>query len=136
MDEREELFSYRNLQAYQSSKQIVADIYSLLKRFPKEETYSLCDQLRRAVVSIPSNIAEGMGRVSLKEQIHFIEIAYGSLYEVMCQVELAKDLGYITNLQLVEIESLVTSIAKMLSGLRSKRVNALTPHPSPLTSNS
>ena len=129
MDEREELFSYRNLQAYQSSKQLVTDIYSLLKHFPKEETYSLCDQLRRAVVSIPSNIAEGMGRVSLKEQIHFIEIAFGSLYEVMCQVEIAKDLGYITDLKFVEIERSVTSIAKMLSGLRAKRIKALTSNP-------
>ena len=129
MDERDELFSYRNLQAYQSSKQLVTDIYSLLKHFPKEETYSLCDQLRRAVVSIPSNIAEGMGRVSLKEQIHFIEIAFGSLYEVMCQVEIAKDLGYITDLKFVEIERSVTSIAKMLSGLRAKRIKALTSNP-------
>ena len=131
MDEREELFSYRNLQAYQSSKQLVADIYSLLKHFPKEETYSLCDQLRRAAVSIPSNIAEGMGRVSLKEQIHFIEIAFGSLYELMCQIELSKDLGYITDLKFVEIERSVTSIAKMLSGLRAKRIKALTPTPNP-----
>lgn len=127
MDERGELFSYRNLQAYQSSKQLVSDIYCLLKHFPKEETYSLCDQLRRAVVSLPSNIAEGMGRYSVKEQIHFIEIAFGSLYEVMCQVELAKDLGYITASQLAKIEQLVTSIAKLLSGLRIKRLKKLPP---------
>ena len=129
MNERGELFSYRNLQAYQSSKQLVKDIYCLLKHFPKEETYSLCDQLRRAVVSISSNIAEGMGRFSVKEQIHFIEIAFGSLYELMCQIELSKDLGYITDLKFVEIERSVTSIAKMLSGLRAKRIKALTPNP-------
>ena len=129
MDERGKLFSYRNLQAYQSSKQLVSDIYCLLKHFPKEETYSLCDQLRRAVVSLPSNIAEGMGRFSVKEQIHFIEIAFGSLYEVMCQVELAKNLGYITASQFAEIEQSVTSIAKLLSGLRTKRLKTLTPNP-------
>ncbi len=132
MEERGELFSYRNLQAYQTSKQLVSDIYYLLKHFPKEETYSLCDQLRRAVVSLPSNIAEGMGRFSVKEQIHFIEIAFGSLYEVMCQVELAKNLGYITASQLAEIEQSVTSIAKLLSGLRAKRLKALQ-SPTPLT---
>ena len=125
MEDRVELFSYRNLQAYQCSKQLVSDIYSLLRHFPKEETYSLCDQLRRAVVSLPSNIAEGMGRFSVKEQIHFIEIAFGSLYEVMCQVELAKKLGYITDSQLAEIESSVTGIAKLLSGLRAKRIKTL-----------
>ena len=70
-----------------------------------------------------------MGRVSLKEQIHFIEIAFGSLYELMCQIELSKDLGYITDLKFVEIERSVTSIAKMLSGLRAKRIKALTPNP-------
>lgn len=134
MDEREVLFPYRNLQAYQCSKQLVSDVYNLLKLFPKEETYSLCDQLRRAVVSLPSNIAEGMGRFSIKEQIHFIEIAFGSLYEVMCQIELAKDLGYIADSQLLEIEKSVESIARLLSGLRGKRIKMLqhpNPNPSP-----
>lgn len=134
MDDREVLFPYRNLQAYRSSKQLVSDVYNLLKLFPKEETYSLCDQLRRAVVSLPSNIAEGMGRFSIKEQIHFIEIAFGSLYEVMCQVELAKDLGYIADSQLSEIEKSVERIARLLSGLRGKRIKMLqhpNPNPSP-----
>ncbi len=134
MDDREVLFPYRNLQAYRSSKQLVSDVYNLLKLFPKEETYSLCDQLRRAVVSLPSNIAEGMGRFSIKEQIHFIEIAFGSLYEVMCQVEFAKDLGYIADSQLLEIEKSVENIARLLSGLRAKRIKTLqhpNPNPSP-----
>ena len=125
MGVRNELFVYRDLVAYQKSKKLVTEIYSLLKLFPKEETYALCDQLRRAVISIPSNIAEGMGRVSVKEQIHFIEISFGSLYEVMCQVELANDLGYITELQLTEIEENVIDIAKLLSGLRTKRIKTL-----------
>ena len=121
MEERGELFSYRNLQAYQSSKQLVSDIYCLLKHFPKEETYSLCDQLRRAVVSLPSNIAEGMGRFSVKEQIHFIEIAFGSLNEVMCQLELAMELNFITEEQLIESEEQIKTIAQMLSGLRTSK---------------
>ena len=127
MGVRNELFVYRDLVAYQKSKKLVTEIYSLLKLFPKEETYALCDQLRRAVISIPSNIAEGMGRVSVKEQIHFIEISFGSLYEVMCQVELANDLGYITELQLTEIEENVIDIAKLLSGLRTKRIKTHNP---------
>lgn len=101
-----DLFSYRNLVAYQRAKVLVIEVYKLLKLFPKEENYALCDQLRRAVISIPSNIAEGMGRVSIKEQIHFIEIAFGSLSEVMCQMELAKDLNYITANQIMEVENL------------------------------
>ena len=120
---KEDLFSYRNLVAYQRAKVLVIEVYKLLKLFPKEENYALCDQLRRAVISIPSNIAEGMGRVSIKEQIHFIEIAFGSLSEVMCQMELAKDLNYITVNQIMEVENLVRDIAKLLSGLRTKRLN-------------
>lgn len=120
---KEDLFSYRNLVAYQRAKVLVIEVYKLLKLFPKEENYAICDQLRRAVISIPSNIAEGMGRVSIKEQIHFIEIAFGSLSEVMCQMELAKDLNYITVNQIMEVENLVRDIAKLLSGLRTKRRN-------------
>ena len=122
---REELFSYRDLVAYQRSKALVSEVEGALESFPKKETYALCDQLRRAVISIPSNIAEGMGRTSIKEQIHFIEIAFGSLYEVMCQIELAKDLNYITEVQFKEIEESVQNVAKPLSGLRSKRKKAL-----------
>ncbi len=120
---KEELFSYRDLAAYQRSKTLVSEIYGILESFPKKETYALCDQLRRAVISIPSNIAEGMGRVSVKEQIHFIEIAFGSLYEVMCQTELAKDLNYISEAQFKNIEETVRDVAKPLSGLRTKRIN-------------
>ena len=122
---REDLFSYRNLVAYQRAKVLVIEVYKLLKLFPKEENYALCDQLRRAVISIPSNIAEGMGRVSIKEQVHFIEIAFGSLSEVMCQMELANELNYITVNQIMEVEDLVRDIAKLLSGLRTKRLNII-----------
>ncbi len=125
MGMNEGLFSYRDLDAYKRAKDLVSEIYGLFKSFPKEENYALCDQLRRAVISIPSNIAEGMGRASVKEQIHFIEIAYGSLYEVMCQLEVAQELGYITNTQLAKIEKSVIDIAKPLSGLRSKRISLL-----------
>ena len=119
----EVLFSYRDLMAYKYAKALVKEVYALLKFFPKEENYALCDQLRRSVISVPSNIAEGMGRISVKEQIHFIEIAFGSLNEVMCQMEIAQDLGFITPSQLENIEDLVKSTARTLSGLRNKRMN-------------
>ena len=117
-----EIFSYRNLRVYQQAKDFVIYVYRLLKQFPKEEQYALCDQLRRAVISIPSNIA-GMGRSSVKEQIHFIEIAFGSLYEVMCQLELASELRFIENKQLSEAEEQVKAIAQMLSGLRKSKTH-------------
>ena len=114
-------FSYRNLRVYQQAKNLVIYVYNLLRFLPKEEQYALCDQLRRAAVSIPSNIAEGMGRSSIKEQIHFIEIAFGSLNEVMCQLELAMELNFITEEQLIESEEQIKTIAQMLSGLRTSK---------------
>ena len=86
---------YKNLKIYQSSKVVVEDIYRLMKKFPAEERYGLCDQLRRAVVSIPSNIAEGRGRDTAKDFSHFLTLARGSLNEVSTQLELAVRLGYL-----------------------------------------
>ena len=120
-----EVFTYRKLLVYQRSKDFVRQVYCLLKLFPKEEQYALCDQLRRASISIASNIAEGMGRSSIKEQVHFIEIAYGSLNEVMCQIELAHDLHFINAEQLLQIEEHYRNISQMLSGLRNKRLTLI-----------
>ena len=113
-----EEFTYRKLRVYQQSKKLVLVIYDLLKYFPKEENYALCDQLRRAVISIPSNIAEGISRTSRKEQIHFLEISFGSLNEVMCQIEIANELGIISHENLLLVEDYYKLIAQMLSGLR------------------
>ena len=91
-----EIFGYRKLIAYQRAKEIVKRTYKLLKKFPVEERYAMCDQLRRAVLSITSNIAEGVNRFSVKDKAHFIEIAYGSLMEVSSQIEIAEELEYIS----------------------------------------
>ena len=119
-------FSYRQLDAYRKAKEFVIYVYALLKQFPKEEQYALCDQLRRAAISIPSNIAEGMGRISVKEQIHFIEIAFGSLNETMCQLELAYELNYISQEDLLASEDFTKAITRMLSRLRRIRLDKLT----------
>ena len=111
-------FYYRKLKVYHQSKRLVTNIYSLTKSFPLQEQYGLSNQIQRAAISIPSNIAEGMGRFSLKERIHFLEIAHGLLMEVMCQLEIAEQLNYITSENLIEQEDLVDEIAKMLIGLR------------------
>lgn len=89
-------YDYKQLEVYKEAKILVRMVYKLIEKFPKQEQYALCDQLRRAVISVPSNIAEGLGRYSSKEQIHFFEIAYGSLREVDCQMDIAQDLEYIT----------------------------------------
>ena len=114
----EGLFGYRKLVVYQHSRRYVKTLYLLMKKFPSEEKYGLCDQIRRAAVSITSNLAEAMGRLSDKDKLHFIEFAFSSLYETMSQIEIALDLEYITTEEYNDVESQVTQIAKMLSGLR------------------
>ena len=116
-------YDYKNLDAYKESKILVRMVYEMLKLFPKEEQYALCDQLRRAVISIPSNLAEGCGRYSTKEQLHFLEIAFGSLLEVECQMDIAHDINYISESQLANIYTQIRKVAALLSGLRSKRLN-------------
>ena len=113
------------MNAYIYAKELVKKVYELLKKFPREEQYALCDQLRRAVISLPSNIAEGTGRVSSKDQAHFFTIAYGSLMEVLAQMDVACDLGYISNDEFNEIEKLIDTEAKLLTGLvaKSKTLN-------------
>lgn len=116
----EKKYEYKNLDAYKESKNLVILVYALIKKFPRKEQYALCDQLRRAVISVPSNIAEGSGRTSAKYQAHFFEMAFGSLLEVNCQIDIAHDLGYITKDDVENIEKHVRPIAALLSGLRRK----------------
>ena len=114
-----EVFGYRKLIAYQKAKEIVKRTYKILKRFPSEERYAMCDQLRRASVSITSNIAEGINRYSVKDKSHFIEMAYGSLMEVSSQFEIAEELGYITTEERMSMDELIREEARLLSGLQN-----------------
>lgn len=116
MDTKE--FYYRKLDVYAFSKKVVAEVYRLTKLFPASEQYGLTNQLQRASISVPSNIAEGMGRFSKKERIHFLEISYGSLMEIMCQLEIAEMLGYISQEQLNAMEQLISRTIRMLIGLK------------------
>ena len=118
-------FTFFDLRVYQEAKELVKSVYTLLDKFPKYETYALGDQLRRAVTSVPSNIAEGSGRFSIKEKIHFIEIAYGSLTETLCQLDIAHDLNYITDEEFANEKERINVIGKQLSGLRTSFQNQL-----------
>lgn len=121
--------TFRNLNVYIKSKELVKQVYALLKKFPREEQFALSDQLRRAVISIPSNIAEGSGRNSQKDQAHFYNIAYGSLMEVFSQLDIACDLGYIRQEEFNQLELLINEEAKMLSGLIAKRKQPMAQRP-------
>ena len=118
-----EVFGYRKLVAYQKAKEVVKRTYKLLKKFPAEERYAICDQLRRASVSITSNIAEGVNRYSVKDKSHFIEMAYGSLMEVSSQFEIAEDLNYITVEERMSMDQLIEEVARLLSGLQKTYKN-------------
>ena len=113
-----EVFGYRKLVAYQKAKEVVKRTYKLLKKVPAEERYAMCDQLRRASVSVTSNIAEGINRYSVKDKAHFIEMAYGSLMEVSSQFEIAEELNYITSDERLSMDQLIEEVARLLSGLQ------------------
>ena len=113
--------SFRKLKAYIKAKELVKQVYDQIKKFPREEQFALCDQLRRSVISVPSNIAEGSGRNSAKDQSHFYSMAYASLMEVLAQLDIACDLGYLTNDEFNHFETLIDVEAKLLTGLVNKR---------------
>ena len=112
-------YRFEKLNVWIEARKLVVSVYQLLKSFPIEERFALCDQLRRAAISVPSNIAEGCGRISVKDQIHFMEIAYGSLMEVYTQMQLAVDLGYITESDFQPLRRQISAVAKLLSGFRN-----------------
>ena len=112
-------FSFEGLEVYKAARSLVSDIYRLQRKFPKFETYALGDQIRRSSSSVTSNIAEGSGRNSFKEKSYFIEVAYGSLMEAFSQLQIAQDLGYLTDEDIDGIRPQFISVAKMLSGLKN-----------------
>lgn len=112
-------FNFRKLNVYHYSLDLVTFIYEMVNKFLKEEKYALCDQIRRAVVSVPSNIVEGVGRPSDKEKSHFISMAYTSLMETLCQMEIALNVHYITQEEFNIAEGKIVTVAKLLSGLRA-----------------
>ena len=112
-------FTFFDLRVYQESKALVKEVYKLLQKFRKCEIYALGDQLRRSVISVPSKIAEGSGRFSIKEKMHFIEIAYDSLAESLCQLDIAHDLEYVTDEEFGNEQDRINTIGKQLSGLHA-----------------
>jgi len=106
---------YEELVVWQKAMPLAKMVYGLQKQLPKEEMYGLGDQIRRAAVSVPSNIAEGFGRETDKDFRHFLSIARGSLYETKTQLELAESLGFIRVPS--ELSDLFNEVAKLINGL-------------------
>jgi four helix bundle protein len=109
--------SYRDLIAWQKAKDLALDISARTREFPKTEIYGLTSQVRRAAVSVPSNIAEGKGRYSQKEFVQFLHHARGSLLELETQIEIARELGYLDPFTFKRIVSKTTELGRILNGL-------------------
>ena len=112
-----EIRSYRDLIAWQKAMSLAERVYSATKLFPENEQYGLCQQLRRAAVSVPSNIAEGWGRGSRRDYAAFLRTARGSLYEVETQTILANKLGYLTDEQAQALLAEADTCSRVLHGL-------------------
>jgi four helix bundle protein len=109
--------SYRDLTVWQKAMDFVVECYRSCEKFPRTEQYGLCSQLQRSSVSIPSNIAEGQGRNSIKEFLHHLSISYGSLMESETQIQIACRLGYITQDHQQQRLNQAEEIGRMLNGL-------------------
>jgi len=113
----EERRNYRDLTVWQRAIDLVPKVYQFLKQFPKEETYALADQIRRAVVSIPANIAEGQGRQSKKEFLQYLAIAKGSLAELDTLLIVAQRLNYLSESDFLTLEKALAEVRRPLVGL-------------------
>ena len=119
---------YRDLVAWQRSMDLAKAIYESTRRFPKEETYGLSSQMRRSAVSVPSNIAEGYGRLSRGELVQFLGQARGSLFELETQILLSRDFLYIADDEARHLLKAVEQVGRMLSGLlKSSRLSQGSP---------
>jgi len=124
--------THKDLEVWKKSIEMVTKIYNLTGNFPKEELYGLTNQMRRAAVSVPSNIAEGSGRNSSKEFVQFLYYATGSLSELETQLIIAHELGYLKGKEKEDIETIFSALFKMLSGvikvLKSRKLSPVTPN--------
>lgn len=123
MKDFEYRYSFEKLQVWQNSRNLAKAIYQVTSNFPKEEHFCLTVQLRRASISVSSNLAEGSSRISSKDQAHFTNLAYSSLMEVLNQLYIANDLKYISDSELTELRDKISEISNQLNSLRNSQLN-------------
>ena len=111
-------FGFQRLEVYQLSKALVLQSYRLTREFPSDEKFALVQQINRAAISIPSNVVEGYGRMTAKDKSHFLNMAYSSLMELVCQFEIAEALGYITSEALESIIGQAHHLSVKISNFR------------------
>jgi len=120
IQEQNKIREFTDLKAWQEGHELVIIVYQMTKNFPREEIYSLVDQMRRAATSITSNIAEGFGRQGMKEKIQFYYLAQGSLTELKNQLLIAKDVGYLTQEDFEKLMTPANNAHRLLQGLITK----------------
>jgi len=110
-------YSFERLEAWKLSRKLVKQVYQLCKKLPKDEIFGLISQTKRASVSIPTNLAEGSTRSSLKERKHFYEISYGSMVELLNLMIIAEDLGYITKDEFLKVREEIQVLSNVMNAL-------------------
>lgn len=120
MERENKIRSFTDLKTWQEGHILVILIYQVTRKFPKEETYSLVDQMRRSASSVTSNVAEGFGRQGYKEKIQFYYISQGSLIELKNQILIAKDVGYLNLENFEKIANKANEVHRLLQGLITK----------------
>ena len=108
---------YRDLEVWKNGISLVTEIYRICEFLPKEETYGLSGQMKRAAVSIPANIAEGQGRSGLKDFVHFLSISLGSVYELSTELVICNRIGYLSENQTSIASDMCETLSKMISRL-------------------
>lgn len=109
--------NYQDLKVWQKAIDLTTEIYSIVKQLPRDEQYALSDQMRRAAVSVPSNIAEGRGRGTDKEFVHYLLMSRGSLWDLSTQLVICERLQYLDQAQISDARQLITEISKMINAL-------------------
>lgn len=115
-------FGFEKLDVYQMGKSFVKDIYALTKRFPDVEKYGLVSQINRSAVSVVSNLVEGNSRNTPRDKAHFTQLSYSSLMEVLCQIDISRELEYIPIDDYHKVRMQVEELAKRLNGLRKRQL--------------
>lgn len=118
------IHTFERLDVWQLSRKLAVAIYKVCANFPKEEMFGLSNQLKRAAISVASNIAEGTSRISGKDKAHFSTIAFASLMELLNQLIIANDLGFLETEKLAELRASINEISNKLNALRTTQLNS------------
>ncbi|MCO6499612.1 MAG: four helix bundle protein [Vicingus serpentipes] len=119
------IYSFEKLKVWQQARMLSKSIYLITKSFPDEEKYGLTSQLKRASISVCSNLADGSSRHSFKDKARFTEIAYSSLTEILNQLIISSDLGFLTTQEYEKLRLQIEEISNMLNGLRKSQLNSI-----------